>query len=108
MKFQDFYLNCDKSLLFWKGENDIAIGNAIGSCIFNVILIIGLCSIISPSKVDSYALIDVLVMLASVIIIFAFAFKSNKINRWQGIVMVLLYVAYLTYIIIRNGNLVAA
>ena len=106
MKFQDFYLNCDKSLLFWKGENDIAIGNAIGSCIFNVILILGLCSIISPVKVDNYALIDVLVVLASVL--FAFAFKNNKINRWQGIVMVLLYVAYLTYVIIRNGNLVAA
>lgn len=85
-----------------KGENDIAIGNAIGSCIFNVILILGLCSTIAPAKVDNYAIFDVLVMLISVIVLFIFGFKNNKISRWQGVIMVILYVSYLSYIIVRN------
>lgn len=85
-----------------KGENDIAIGNAIGSCIFNVILILGLCSTIAPATVDNYAIFDVLVMLISVILLFIFGFKNNKISRWQGIIMVILYVSYLSYIIVRN------
>ena len=85
-----------------KGENDIAIGNAIGSCIFNVILILGLCSTIAPATVDNYAIFDVLVMLASVIVLFIFGFKNNKISRWQGVIMVILYVSYLSYIIVRN------
>ena len=85
-----------------KGENDIAIGNAIGSCIFNVILILGLCSTIAPATVDNYAIFDVLVMLISVIVLFIFGFKNNKISRWQGVIMVILYVSYLSYIIVRN------
>jgi cation:H+ antiporter len=88
-----------------KGENDIAVGNAIGSCIFNVILILGFCSILEPYVVDVSnlnTLIDVIVMLISAIVVFLFSLKSKKINRWQGIVMVLIYVAYFTYIVLRD------
>ena len=85
-----------------KGENDIAIGNAIGSCIFNVILILGFCSIIQPATVAWSSLLDVVVMLISAIVIFLFSFKTLKVNRWQGIVMIIMYAAYLTYIILRN------
>ena len=85
-----------------KGENDIAIGNAIGSCIFNVILILGFCSIIQPATVAWSSLFDVIVMLISVIMLFIFSFKTLKVNRWQGIVMIIMYAAYLTYIILRN------
>lgn len=85
-----------------KGENDIAIGNAIGSCIFNVVLILGFCSIIQPATVAWSSLLDVVVMLISAVVIFLFSFKTLKVNRWQGIVMIIMYVAYLTYIILRN------
>ena len=88
-----------------KGENDIAVGNAIGSCIFNVILILGFCSILEPYVVNVSnlnTLIDVIVMLISAIVIFLFSLKSKKINRWQGIVMVLIYVVYFTYIVLRD------
>ena len=85
-----------------KGENDIAIGNAIGSCIFNVILILGFCSIIQPATVAWSSLLDVVVMLISAVVIFLFSFKTLKVNRWQGIVMIIMYAAYLTYIILRN------
>lgn len=88
-----------------KGENDIAVGNAIGSCIFNVILILGFCSILEPYIVNVSnlnTLIDVVIMLISAIVVFLFSLKSKRINRWQGIVMVLIYVTYFTYIVLRD------
>ena len=85
-----------------KGENDIAVGNAIGSNIFNIILILGFCSILAPAVVTDSSLLDVIVALFSGIVVFVFAFKSYKINRWQGIVMVSLYALYLTFLVLRE------
>ena len=85
-----------------KGENDIAVGNAIGSCLFNIVLILGISSMIYPVGLELYQLVDVIVMIIAVVLIFVFAFKSYKINKWQGVILILLYVAYLVYIIIRE------
>ena len=85
-----------------KGENDIAIGNAIGSCLFNVVLILGLCSTIAPAKIADGSLFDLIVMLFSAVLILIFIFRKSIIKRWQGIVMILLYVAYLAYIVLRE------
>ena len=85
-----------------KGENDIAIGNAVGSSLFNVVLILGFCSIISPAKVELSSLVDCVVMLASAVMILLFSLKSNKVNKWQGISMLVIYVGYVVYIILRN------
>lgn len=85
-----------------KGENDIAVGNAIGSSLFNIVLILGFSSILTPQTVELSSLIDCLVMLASAVMIFIFSFKSMKVNKWQGIVMLSTYVLYLAYIILRN------
>ena len=88
-----------------KGENDIAIGNAIGSNIFNIILILGFCSILEPATLNINALLDTIIAFFSGIIIFLFVFKSNRINRWQGIVMVCLYILYLTFLVLREINI---
>ena len=91
-----------------KGENDIAVGNAIGSCIFNVILILGFCSILTPATVDTrpfFALFDVLVMMLTVILIFIFSLKKREINKYHGIIMICLYVIYLTLIILRDTGI---
>lgn len=85
-----------------KKENDIAIGNVIGSNIFNVIFILGLSSTISGLTLDRTALVDMLVMLGSGIAVLTVALFSKKMQRWQGAVAVLLYAGYLAYIIIRN------
>ena len=85
-----------------KGENDIAVGNAIGSNIFNIILILGFCSILAPAVVTDSSLLDVIIALFSGIVVFVFAFKSYKINRWQGIVMISLYALYLTFLVLRE------
>lgn len=85
-----------------KKENDIAIGNVIGSNIFNIIFILGLSSTISPLALDKSALVDMLVMFGSGVILLLIALFSKKMQRWQGAVTLLLYIGYLTYIIIRN------
>ena len=85
-----------------KGENDIAIGNAVGSSLFNIVLILGFCSIVSPAKVELSSLVDCVVMLASAVMILLFSLKSSKVNKWQGISMLAIYVGYVVYIILRN------
>lgn len=85
-----------------KKENDIAIGNVIGSNIFNIIFILGLSSTIKSLTLDMSQLLDLLVMLGSGIIILLIALFSKNMKRWHGVVTILLYVGYLAYIIIRN------
>ncbi len=85
-----------------KKENDIAIGNVIGSNIFNIIFILGLSSAIGTLTLDFAALTDMLVMLGTGIVMVVIAIFSSKTYRWQGAVMVLMYIGYLAYIIVRN------
>lgn len=85
-----------------KGENDIAIGNAIGSSLFNVVLILSTSAMFSPMPIQMLQLFDVIVMLASAMMVLLFSAKKKEINRTGGIIFILVYVAYFTYIIIRN------
>ena len=85
-----------------KGENDIAVGNAVGSSLFNIVLILGIASIICPVGLELVQLVDVIVMIISVVLVFVFAFKDYKVNKWQGVVLIAGYVFYLVYIILRN------
>ena len=85
-----------------KKENDIAVGNIIGSNIFNIAFILGLSSAISAPMFDWAMLTDMLVMLGSGILVLAAAVFIKSVARWQGIAMAAMYVGYLAYIIIRN------
>lgn len=85
-----------------KGENDIAVGNVVGSNIFNIILILGLSAAIHPLSVSANALVDMLVMLASGVLVAVVALFREKTNKPVGALFVLSYIAYLVFIIIRN------
>lgn len=85
-----------------KKENDIAIGNVIGSNIFNIVFILGLSSTIRNLTLDWATLADMLVMFGSGAIVLIVALFSKKMQRWQGAVLIILYIGYLAYIIIRN------
>ena len=89
-----------------KGENDIAVGNAIGSCLFNVVLILGLSCTVKPMNVDFSTIVDIAVMFASVVLIFFMSFGKAEVNRWKGLIFILIYVAYFVYIILRNYGIV--
>lgn len=84
-----------------KGECDIALGNVVGSNIFNILLILGVSSTINPIEItDPFFITDILVMLVVCVMAFFFAL-NKKISRLEGLIMVLSYVGYMTYIIIR-------
>ena len=85
-----------------KGENDIAVGNAIGSSIFNILLILGVSSTIAPIGFEFNTIVDAAMMLLSALMVFIFAFKSNKIGKGAGSVLIVVYVLYLAFIILRN------
>lgn len=84
-----------------KGENEIAIGNVVGSNIFNILLILGVSSVVNPLIVNIVGLIDVLFMIASSVLLYLFIRKNKNLNRYQGIIFILLYVGYIIYTIIR-------
>ena len=84
-----------------KGETEIAIGNVIGSNIFNILLVLGLASTISPINISMFALIDIVFMFAITILLYFFMKKSNSLVKYQGIIFIVVYLAYMTYTIIR-------
>lgn len=84
-----------------KGNAGIAMGNAIGSSIFNILFILGIASTLSPIKVDPDLLVDTIVLLGVTVLTLIFSKTKNEVNRWEGTVMVLCYCGYTAYIIYR-------
>lgn len=84
-----------------KKEAGIALGNAVGSNIFNILFILGASSVLTPINVAPELFIDIIILIAVGILIFIFAYTGRKTNRAEGIICTLLYVAYTAYIIIR-------
>ena len=83
-----------------KGENGLAVGNVVGSNIFNVLLILGVSGTINPIKVNFASMVDFAILIAASILVFIFSLK-NKINRPMGAVMILIYVAAMVFAVIR-------
>lgn len=84
-----------------KGESDIAIGNVVGSNIFNIFLVLGISGVITPIPFTMFSVIDVTFLIAISLMVYAFSISSKKINRPEGILMILLYIGYTFYIIAR-------
>ncbi|MCI8460570.1 MAG: calcium/sodium antiporter [Bacilli bacterium] len=84
-----------------KGEYDIAIGNVVGSNIFNIGMVIGLpVTLLGGIGVISFSYIDLLVMIVSAVLLFMFSFNDYKITRKEGIMFLIVFVAYYTYVLI--------
>lgn len=84
-----------------KGETEIAIGNVIGSNIFNILLVLGLAALIHPMTVSMVAIIDTIFMTAVTILLYIFIKKNNSLTKIHGIIFVIIYFIYLIYTIIR-------
>ena len=84
-----------------KGNSGIAIGNAVGSSIFNILFILGIASTLSPIAVDKDLLIDAAILIAVSVMTFCFAKTGKSTSRIEGIIMVSCYCAYTAYIIAR-------
>ena len=84
-----------------KGELDIAVGNVIGSNIFNLLLIVGASTVISPMTVSMVAIYDLLFMIATALIFIWLTMHSESLTKVKGIPLVILYVGYIIITIIR-------
>jgi cation:H+ antiporter len=84
-----------------KDEMDIAIGNILGSNIFNILLVLGLASLLAPISVSIVTLIDALFMFITMILFIIFTFRKRTVNKFTGIIFIMTYVAYICYTIIR-------
>ncbi len=91
----------------FKGERDIAVGNVVGSNIFNILAVLGVASAVSPQGIavaDSVMRFDGLVMLAVAIACLPIFFTGSVIARWEGVVFLGYYVAYTVYLILDSTN----
>lgn len=84
-----------------KGEVDIAIGNVVGSNIFNVFFILGLSSTISPISFEFNSFIDIIVMLIASVGTYLLLLKNKRIGNKKGIILLLGYVTYMVYVLMR-------
>ena len=84
-----------------KNEVDMAVGNAIGSNIFNILMVLGIASAISPLHLIGENVIDIIVLIAFSIVVWIFGVTKKEISRTEGIVMICMYLCYSAYIIIR-------
>lgn len=84
-----------------KNEVDMALGNAIGSNIFNILMVLGIASAISPISIITENVIDLCVLMIFTVLVWIFAGTGNKIGKIEGLSMVAFYAAYMVYIIIR-------
>ena len=84
-----------------KGEYDIAIGNVVGSNIFNIGMVIGIpVAIFGGIGVVSFSYIDLLVMITAAVLLFMFSFKDYKISKKEGIIFLILFVTYYSYVLL--------
>ena len=83
-----------------KGKNQLALGNVIGSNIFNIALIIGTSAAISPFEIQSISTVDMGMVIVVVVLLWlaAFTFKKKKLDRVEGVIFLLAYIAYITYL----------
>ena len=85
-----------------KGENDLAVGNVVGSNIFNILLILGVSATITPIVLDVTAVYDTLILIAASLIVYGAALSKREIRRNEGALFLLAYLTFFVYILGRG------
>ena len=84
-----------------KGENNLAIGNVVGSNIFNILMILGISTSIHPVALQPSAVYDCIILMVFSILVLFFCWSKKRLARGEGIFMIILYAFYTAYIILR-------
>lgn len=82
-----------------KGQSSIAIANVIGSCVYNILLIIGVTGIITPMAIEGLSILDFALMMASITLLWLFSFTKYKVERWEGWLMIAIFACYLAWLV---------
>lgn len=82
-----------------KGDSGIAIGNVLGSNVFNILMILGLTGILSPMHIQNITYIDMAVMVISMALFWLFSFTKLRVERWEGCVLIACFLGYITWLV---------
>lgn len=85
-----------------KKQSEIALGNIVGSNIFNILFVLGAASVISPLAVDPKIVVDVVLMIILTIVLLIFSRSNSQIGKIEGVILAVAYIIYMIYIILRN------
>lgn len=93
-----------------KGDTDMAIGNVVGSNIFNILMVLGTTAVIAPIAVTDAQVWDSVISLGAMLLLMIFIFKrtgfrkekDNNVSKTEGVIMILCYIVYIVYIVIRG------
>lgn len=86
----------------WRKESEIALGNIIGSNIFNILFVLGISATISPLGVNSALFTDLIILILFTIVVLIFAITHYTIGKREGLFLAIAYIVYMVYIILRN------
>lgn len=78
-----------------KGNSGIAIGNVLGSNVFNILAILGVTGVITPMHLQGITMLDLSMMVFSTLLVWLFSFTKYKIARWEGIVLTIVFIGYM-------------
>lgn len=84
-----------------KGQSAIAIGNVIGSNVFNILLILGTTGTITPLLMSGITMIDMGLMLLSMVLLWLFSFTKYTLSRWEGALLTTIFCGYITWLVIN-------
>lgn len=84
-----------------KGQSAIAMGNVIGSNVMNILMILGVTGLIHPMPINGITWLDLTVMLGSVLLLWLFSFTKYTVARWEGCVLVGLFLAYMSWLVMQ-------
>lgn len=82
-----------------KGNSGIAIGNVLGSNVFNILMILGITGLITPMTISGITVIDLAMMVISMILLWLFSFTKYRIERWEGVVLTAIFIGYITWLV---------
>lgn len=84
-----------------KGQCAIAMGNVIGSNVFNILMIIGITGVINPMEIQGISWLDLTVMLLSMVILWLFSFTKYTVARWEGGLIVAMFAGYMSWLVMH-------
>lgn len=82
-----------------KGQSGIAIGNVLGSNVFNILFILGITGLITPMQIEGITSIDLTMMILSVLLLWLFSFTKYTLSRCEGAVLIVLFIGYIGYLV---------
>ena len=85
-----------------KDETELAVGNAIGSCLFNLLCVVGFTAVIKPIASDAISIVDLALMFAYPVVTLLVLWYMKKLSRASGVVLLVSYIAYVVYVLLRG------